>query len=254
MEVVGNVTNVREMLKVCIAGLSEYIAADDVVNIGNSIAYELDEYDSYSEKVSAILESKMEHPLNVASQACLEVESFIEESSGDELALSLIPTLSAVIRDAAISTLAVPYACSVIDIIDDDDEECAMATVSAFVDMYEMTYGAAMLCEISFDKEMRALIEIASSGFDIDMMGDDVEEIPQSFDRGEIKEVGSHEYGGVVGADMSLAKSILGRLSLKTEDYDSLIEKAAETDEDGLPKYSTTELVRKAQEIVGEYE
>jgi hypothetical protein len=248
-----NAKRIRELMQFCVKGLSKHMAADDIVNIGNSMAYELANYDEYNAQATEILESK-DHPLTIAGMAHDEIEQFISEGS-DALAISKIPDLAAAIRDIALEKLAVSFACRVIDIIDDDDSDGGIGMVSVFVDMFEMTFGSASLVETDFDDEMKQLIEIASAGFDVDFIGADIESPPMSLDRGEVRTVKSEDYiSSMTGEDMTIAKTILSRLNLKSEDLDKMLEMAGECDESGSPKYSTTELINKAQEIIGEYE
>ncbi len=247
-----SVKEVRVMMQNSIKGLNKFMAPDDIVNIGNSILYELEQYEDYDTEAREMLGSPR-HPLNLADASYDAMEKVLSELD-DENPLKNIKKLSNVIKDEVIRENAVPFACQVVELLsNEEDEEAVLGAVSCFVDMFQMIFGEDSLSSIEFSVEMESLIKLASAGFCIDMMGDEIESPPETLYRGEPKERDAKECRVVDDTDISTVKSIINRLSLKDEDKEALLEMASEIDEHGNKVHTTTDIVNKAQGIMGEY-
>jgi hypothetical protein len=213
------------------------------------MAFELTDYKDYAEAADVILESET-HPTNVSD----EVHDAINEAAKTFEVFGRVPTLANVARAEALKVTVVSYACRVLDIVSDDDPDTMMGLVSTFIDMYGMTVGTEST-ETTCGSEIVELMSMIDMGFDVDMMGADIDSPPLSLDRDEVQIVDPDEHeDAFCGVDMSIAKSIIMRLSLNDEDRTELIKLADEVDGKGVPKYTTTELVNRANEMIGEYE
>jgi hypothetical protein len=239
---------IKTMMKEQISTIRELVAPDDILNIANSMLEELAGYEEYEKEVKELLDSD-KNPMNFAEDSHDEMVMMLE---GIEGPLSRIDGLPMIVYQAAIKQTSADFAMMAIDIIK-DDSECVLAALGAFLEMVMTSFGTVSVSP-NFDSNMEKLSDIVYGGFDVDMMDMDVEEPPESLDRGEPVEVsGAMIEDCDVGRDTSVALGILKRLSLKTEDYDSLAKLVEEKDDHGVPKYSTTEIVKKAQEIMEKY-
>lgn len=244
-----SVEEVKAMMKKCVSELSVHMSTDDIVNIGNSIAFDLAEYDDYAGPASSLLDSDG-HPSAVSDAAFDQMESII---SGDEPgAFGRIKDISSVVRQAAIDALALDYALSAIDLLNDEgDEEAMLGAVSSFTDVFETTFGLASIAGTSFYGDMEKLIEIANAGWEIDMMGFVDDEPPESLDRGEPKEYvrGAEDDG----SSIETATAIISRLSGITDDQKSeLMSLVGKRDSNGMLEYDTTRLVNMANKMMQE--
>jgi len=237
---------IKVMMREQISTIRELVAPDDILNIANSMLEELSGYEDYEDEVRALVDSD-ENPINFAEESHDEMVMMLEGMDGP---LAKIDGLPMLVYQAAIKQTAADFAMAAIDIIKDDSES-VIGAIGAFVDMIDTSFGPSCSISPNFDSNMEKIRNIVYGGFEVDMMNFDVDEPPASLERGEPVEIkgGSTK----VGRDMGVAMSILKRLSLKDEDRKKLIEMIEEVDGDGNPKYSTSEIVNKAQKIIGEY-
>lgn len=240
------VQEVKEMMKKCVSALSNHMASDDIINIGNSIAYDLAEYEEYSETATALLDSE-DHPIAVSEAASDQVERII--NSDDPGVFGKIGTISAAVRQAAIDSLALDYALSAIELLTDEgDEEAMLGAVSSFTDMFETTFGLNSISHMPIYGDMENLIDIANAGFEIDMMGFVDDEPPESLDRGEPQVYTPGEADDESSIETS--KAILSRLSgITAEQKEELMSLVGKRDESGAT-YDTTRLVNMANEMM----
>jgi len=257
---ITTVSRMRELMITCLEGMADRMHANDMLNIGNSMAFDLAEYEEYSEVASGLLEGD-DNPINFCDAVFNSMISAVETDTYG--ILGTVERLPMIARDEALRVSVVPYARRVLGVVRDDDDTTMLGLVSAFTSMYELTIGVGLM-DMPCHKEIAELISMVDDGWAVDMMGDDIDTPPESFDRGRSTVIDNKDYERSIsfnedgrpasfGADMSIAKSILTRLSLKNEDREKLLEMADEVI-DGVPKYTTTDLVNMANEIIGEYE
>lgn len=240
---------IKDLMRTCIKCLDLIMPGDDIVNIGNTIAYDLAQYEDYSDEATEILDSD-DHPLAIADGALSEIMSLEDMDGYDNV--NRVSNAAAAVHTAALNQYALEYALSVIEIMDERDYDAMLGVASSLVDVVQTLVGVDAIVESEFSHAISELLDLVDV-VDIDMMGTDYDEPPESLDRGNPEEYDPNS-DIHVDESQSVADQILLRLNLKDEDREDLLNKARERDDFGNPVYTTTYLVNEAQKIMEDYE